>query len=89
MNHTDDNNQTLVLGDEYDQSIRDRLVNVLNDLGAVQKKLTSGVGGSQDIEIIEYIIANENLVVESETYVGLSIFGSKSLTEKIAAACKG
>ncbi len=88
MSPHEDNKLTVVLGDEYDQPLRDRLVHALGVLGAGQKSRKAGVGGSQDVEILEYNVADEMIVVESETYVGLSISGSKSLVEKIVGMVK-
>lgn len=80
----DEKHKIMVLGDEYDESLRERLGRVLSELGACQKARKSGVAGSQDLEIIEYNISGKVIIVESETYIGLSISGGTVIIDKIA-----
>jgi len=75
---------TAVLGDEFDDELRAKLMNVLRQLGAIQG--TSGerfVVGSQDFEKLEVLVGGRSLQVEAETYVGLSIRGPDDLVEQV------
>jgi hypothetical protein len=78
------NQATVVLGDEFDDSLRQKLMDVLRKLGALQ---SSGgdrfVVGSQDLEELEVTIDGRSLRVEAETYVGLSISGPADLVEQV------
>jgi len=71
------------LGDEYDNSLRESLINVLKDLGGLVKSHDWGLGGSQEIEMLEVKINDYVITVESETYIGLSISGDADIIEKI------
>jgi hypothetical protein len=75
---------TVVLGDEYDEGLRAKLIDVFRELCAVQVS-SSGkiVVGSQEIEKLEIIIDGHKLFVESETYIGLSISGPKDIVQRI------
>jgi hypothetical protein len=75
---------SIVLGDEYDAGLRNALHVVLVRAGAVELDKSWVVGGSQEIEIIEVELIGEKIRVESETFVGLTIFGPVFLVEKIA-----
>ena len=75
----------VVLGDEYDDRLRKALLDTLRELSAQPVDHWHGIGGSQEIERFEIEIAGENIEVESETYVGLSIAGNKRVVNRIAA----
>lgn len=78
------NHVTVVLGDEFDDSLRKNLMDVLQELGALQAgKGDRLVVGSQDLEELEVTIDGHNLRVEAETYVGLSISGPADLVEQV------
>lgn len=70
---------TIILGKEYDADVRRLLFRVLHDLNAKLVSEEHAVAGSQDLEILSFRVGGEPLVVESETYIGLSIQGEKSL----------
>ncbi|MDG2332928.1 MAG: hypothetical protein P8Q97_01770 [Myxococcota bacterium] len=74
-----------VLGDEYDEDLQDTLIAVLKELGGRPRARDWSMGGSQEISILEVEIGNRSLLVESETYIGLSITGDEDLVERIAA----
>ena len=75
---------TVVLGDEYDDTLRKKLVDVLRNLGATPVRGPDQfVVGSQDIEELDVVINGRNLHVETETYVGLSICGPADLVEQV------
>lgn len=75
----------LVLGDEYDDKLRKALLDTLRELSAQPVDHWHGVGGSQEVEQFEIQIEGENIHIESETYVGLSIAGKEQVVNRIAA----
>lgn len=82
---TDDINQvTIVLGDEFDDLLRGRLVDVLRKLGVTSTvKWDRFVGGSQDLESLEVVVQGRSVHIEAETYIGLSIRGPVDLVEQV------
>ncbi len=79
--------KTIMLGNEYDDALRDALRAVLLELGASWGASTWGVGGSQMVETVEVIIDGGRLLVEAETYMGLSITGEEPLVSAGRLAC--
>jgi hypothetical protein len=77
--------QKIVLGDEYDDALRDALRAVLIRNGAVGLDKSWAVFGSQEIEDLQVQLGDERLEIEAETFVGLSIFGRQMTVEKIAS----
>ncbi len=75
----------IVLGDEYDDALRDALRAVLIRNGAVGLDKSWAVFGSQEIENLQVQLGDERLEIEAETFVGLSIFGRQMTVEKIAS----
>jgi hypothetical protein len=69
---------TVVLGDEYDQHLRAVLVQVLLQLGAVLENRNWVVAGSQEVETFLWQLAGQDITVEAETYMGLSISEMKT-----------
>ena len=83
-NMQDPNQVTVVLGDEFDGSLQEKLMNVLRQLGAIPfKPAERYVVGSQDLQIFEVILNGQPLRIESETYIGLSISGSDDLVQQV------
>lgn len=76
--------KTLVLGDEYDQQLRAALVQVLLQLGAVLENRNWVVAGSQEVETFLWQLAGQDITVEAETYMGLSISGDENTINDIA-----
>lgn len=74
---------TVVLGREFDDDLRADLKLVLNDLGAIFCPVKWGVGGSQEVEGMTVLVRGESLLVEAETYIGLSIFGAEGLVTEV------
>jgi hypothetical protein len=72
-----------VLGDEYDDKLRKALLGTLREFGALPADHWHGVGGSQEIERFEMEIEGENIEVEAETYVGLSVAGNEKVVNHI------
>lgn len=75
----------LVVGKEYDDALRRALMDCLSDMGAEIAARQWGLGGSQTLETTKVYIGKDLVVVQSETYVGLSITGEARLVERIAA----
>jgi len=75
--------ETLLLGDEYDDELRVALGDVLGGLGGRRVDETWLLGGSQVIEKWEVEIDGESLVIEAETYMGLSLVGNRALVRRV------
>ncbi|MCY1279420.1 hypothetical protein D9M70_281740 [compost metagenome] len=75
---------TIILGDEYDDALRDALLAVLVRNGAVGIDKTWGVGGSQEVEVLVISLGGDLITIEAETFVGLTVSGSKAIVEDIA-----
>ena len=73
----------VILGDEYDENLRNTLRNVMLNKHAISVDKSWGVGGSQEVETWHVMLGNDLLVIEAETYVGLSIVGPKLIVEGI------
>jgi len=76
----------LVLGSEYDDALRHALLDCLASLGADLAARQWGLGGSQIIETMKISLGRDLLVVEAETYVGLSISGEARVVDRVAVA---
>lgn len=76
--------KTINLGDEYDEKLREALRTVLVKKGAICNDKSWGVGGSQEIERIEVKLGEETVMVESETFIGLTITGLDEIVECLA-----
>lgn len=75
---------TVVLGDEFDDALRARLMDSLRQLGAIPFGSSNKfLAGSQEMEEFEVLIEGDLVHVETETYVGLSITGRTSVIKKI------
>lgn len=79
---------TVVLGPEHDQHLRRVVLEVIVRLGGKLSKRDWGIGGSQEIETVETKIGTDRLVLEAETYVGLSLHGPSQLVHRIEAMVK-
>jgi len=75
----------IVLGSEYDDVLRQALLDCLAALGADLAARQWGLGGSQIIETLKISLGKDLLVVEAETYVGLSISGEARVVDRVAA----
>lgn len=74
----------IILGDEYDDVVRDALRTVLVRSGAVGIDETWGIGGSQEIEVLVIRIGSDLVTIEAETFIGLTVTGPKAVVEDIA-----
>jgi len=79
------NQRKIVLGNEHDEHLREVLVAVLKGRGGRPRSSDWGLGGSQEVSTLQVEIEGRCVVVEAETYIGLSITGEEDLVEKIAA----
>jgi hypothetical protein len=77
------NEKTVILGSEYDDSLREVLRNVLMQLGGKGFSCDWGVGGSQEIERTQVQLGANRVIIEAETYIGLSIRGPSELVNQI------
>lgn len=80
--------RTVVLGDEYDDKLRAVLREILVYLGATGVSSDWGVAGSQEVERIEVRIGGKPLIIEAETYIGLTVTGDLELTDRVEAMVK-
>lgn len=83
-----DGEKSVVIGDEYDDDLRDQLLAVLKEMGATEKSSDRGMAGSQEVETYVFEVSGKKLVVEAETYQGLSLIGDKALVEDIQGRLK-
>jgi hypothetical protein len=80
--------RTVVLGAEYDAGVREALMAVLRQMGAEVEHHERGMGGSQEVETLEVQLRGRSLVVEAETYVGLSVTGDDEIVTEVAELVK-
>ena len=75
---------TVVLGDEFDDVLRAKLMDVLRQLGATSSGSADRfVAGSQELEELDVTIDGRGLRIEAETYIGLSISGPDDLVQRV------
>jgi hypothetical protein len=74
-----------VLGDEYDDALRDALRAVLERNGAVAIDKSWGLGGSQEVGRVQVLLGEDSITIESETFVGLTISGPQAVIDEIAS----
>lgn len=78
----------ILLGDEYDDRLREALLATLRDLGAQTVDQWAGVGGSQQLDSLEIRIGDNTVLVEAETYMGLTIYGDADLVDRVEAGVR-
>jgi hypothetical protein len=78
------NRRVIVLGPEYDKNTRNALQSILAELGATLNTAQWNVGGSQEIESITAILCGQEIIVEAETFIGLTITGEVELVTSVA-----
>ena len=76
--------RTVSLGRESDLDLRDVVMDVLREQGATSLDSSWGVAGSQEVAALEADLDGRRIVVEAETYVGLSITGEEKLVDRLA-----
>jgi hypothetical protein len=79
---------TIRLGDEFDDALRDAVRTALVEMGAVPGAASWGLGGSQEIETLQAVIDGERVIVEAETYAGLTVTGAEATVRRVAAAVR-
>ena len=75
----------IILGAEHDEALCRRLLDELKSRGGREIDTWSGLAGSQEISHLEVLVGGQTVVVETETYIGLSIEGPATLVAEIAA----
>jgi hypothetical protein len=75
----------LVIGREYDKALRHELFELLAELGAEIAARQWGLGGSQILETAKVSLGKDTLVVEAETYIGLTLSGEARVVDRVAA----
>ena len=74
----------VLLGDEFDDALRAKLMDVLRLLGATSMGVANRfIAGSQELEQFDVTIDGQWLHVEAETYVGLSLRGPADLVGRV------
>ncbi|MBB3461397.1 hypothetical protein [Rhizobium sp. BK377] len=76
--------RTVTLGPEYDQQLRATVMDVMRQLGASVESRNRSVAGSQEIETVQARLAGQEITIESETYIGLSITGDEHTINEIS-----
>ncbi|HEV7694497.1 MAG TPA: hypothetical protein VGO52_26915 [Hyphomonadaceae bacterium] len=76
--------KTILLGDEFDDHLRSVLVEVMRDMGTRTLDADWSVVGSQELGTAKLELRGRIVVVESETYIGLSITGDDNEVDEIA-----
>jgi hypothetical protein len=71
------------ISDEFDDDLRAAVRAALAELGAELGDSSWGVGGSQEIETLEVMIGDQRVIVEAETYVGLTVSGDRQVIERL------
>jgi hypothetical protein len=74
---------TAVLGAEHDWQLRSAVLQILQDLGATEIDKAWAVAGSQELTRFEVMVGDEIIIVEGETYIGVSITGAPHLVSEI------
>jgi hypothetical protein len=72
-----------VVGPEYNEQLFRRLGAVLKSMGFNLGSRWDGIGGSQDIFHWELKSLDGSLVIESETYIILSVEGTSELVQRV------
>jgi hypothetical protein len=75
--------KSVVLGDEWDESLRREVIGVLRELGATFSPHECGHAGSQELEVLEAIVGDQCVRVEAETYIGLTVSGPAELIDRL------
>ena len=87
-NEATDGYSALYLGDEDDDALIERLKDTLRRLRFRQVDSERFLVGSQDYSGITCERDGETVVVEAETYMGLSISGKKNIVDEIISVMK-
>lgn len=77
--------KTVILGPEYDEALQAAVMAALTALGGVMTVDDWGVGGSQELSTRVFRVDGQEVTVEAETYIGLSLSGPDALVDRVAA----
>ena len=81
-------NESIVIGNEYDEKLIKSLFLTLQEIGAVKKDESSALVGSQDYYLARYKVNNLILTVEIETYIGVTLSGPSNVVREISNKLK-
>ena len=81
-------NESIVIGNEYDEKLIKSLFLTLQEIGAVKKDESSALVGSQDYYLVRYEVNNLILTVEIETYIGVTLSGPSNVVREISNKLK-
>ena len=79
----------VILGDEYDERLASALVDTLRSMGASLVSSSNGLGGSQELRVDTYAVGDQTVVIQFETYIGLSIEAPDQLAQLIVTQIGG
>ena len=74
---------TKVIGEEYDTNLIKKLKLVLKNNNTVFLNREWSLVGSQELQEFEILYKGEQLKIEIETYIGISLFGSQNMIDDI------
>lgn len=72
------------IGDEYDDELLAALRAVLIRNSAAIVNQSWGIGGSQQLESTQVILEGQELLIECETFIGITISGPEEIVNRIA-----
>jgi hypothetical protein len=75
--------KTALLGEQYDDALFQAVGRALQTMGASCSANSGAAGESQDIGSWTFAIGPDELLLEAETYKGLSVSGSPELVDKL------
>lgn len=78
-------NKKIVLGKEYDEVLKGELTNTLKSMNFQKVSFQRAIVGSQDLQILKVVLNGAEVVIESETYMGLSICGPEGVVDEIVS----
>lgn len=81
-------NESIVIGNEYDEKLIKSLFLTLQEIGAVKKDESPALVGSQDYYLARYEVNNLILTVEIETYIGVTLSGPSNVVREISNKLK-
>ena len=81
-------NESIVIGNEYDEKLIKSLFLTLQEIGAVKKDESSALVSSQDYYLARYEVNNLILTVEIETYIGVTLSGPSNVVREISNKLK-
>lgn len=79
-----DHQKTIVVGQEYNFDLIEKLKTILHKAGAAMLENNWGLAGSQEYAELKMLIDGHELIIEIETYSGISITGIPDLVDRIS-----